>query len=199
MEVIAPFSGNPPNSIGQLFLRDVQMIPGRIISAFFLVPEESSWTLSAVLEMFSSLFWPESFYMPLPNCHLHVRTLQVKNWSQSASLPSTQGQGVGGAFLHQPVARQNMKSFIEKWSSSNFHFSFLLLWWGKRIKEECFKRKLIILQDLWQQHSVGRRIGVGQVWWLGGHGPSLYHAAIQQCSYLRGKVGADRNDKGRGV
>ena len=144
MEVIAHFSRNPPNSIGQLLLRDVQMILGRIIYAFFLVPEESSWTLSVLLEMFSSLFWPESFYMPLPNCHLHVRTLQVKNWSQSASLPSTQGQGAGGAFLHQPVARQSMKSFIKKWSSSNFHFSFLILRWGIRIKEECLKENSLI-------------------------------------------------------
>ena len=151
----------------------------------------------------SPLFWPESFYMPLPDSigYLHVRTLQVKNWSQSASLPSTQGQGAGGAFLHQPVARQNMKSSIKRWPSSNFHFSFLILQWGIRIKEECFKRKLVNSSGpFWQQHSVGRRIEVGQVqvWWLGGHGPSLYHPAIQKCSYLRGKVGADRNDKGRG-
>ena len=137
--------------------------------------------------------------MPLPNCHLHVRTLQVKNWSQSASLPSTQGQGVGGAFLHQPVARQNMKSFIEKWSSSNFHFSFLILRWGIRIKENV-KRKLVnFFRTCWQQqHSVERRIEVGQVYWLGSHGPCLYHTVTQQCSYLPGKVGADRNDRGRG-
>ena len=82
----------------------------------------------------SPLFWPESFYMPLPDSrgHLHVRTLQVKNWSQSASLPNTLGQGAGGAFLHQPVARPSMKSFIKKWSSLNSHFSLSFFKWGIR-------------------------------------------------------------------
>ena len=68
------------------------------------------------------------------------------------------------------------------------------------IKEECFKRKLVnFFRTCWQQqHSVERRIEVGQVYWLGSHGPCLYHTVTQQCSYLPGKVGADRNDRGRG-
>ena len=50
--------------------------------------------------------------------------------------------GCWEAFLHQLVARQIMKSSIERWSSSNFHFSFLIPPWGIRIKGECFKEKL---------------------------------------------------------
>ena len=48
----------------------------------------------------SPLFWPEFLYMPLPASigHLHVRTLQVKNWSQNASLPNTQARVLGGIF-----------------------------------------------------------------------------------------------------
>ena len=71
---------------------------------------------------------------------------------------------------------------------------------GNTYKGRMYKRKLVnFFRTCWQQqHSVGRRIEVGQVYWLGSHDPCLYHTVTQQCSYLPGKVGADRNDRGPG-
>ena len=81
--------------------------------------------------------------MPLPASigHLHARTLQVKNWSQNASLPNTQARVLGGIFAptrratnHEVIYREVVfikLSFFLSHSSG-----------GIRIKGECFKEKL---------------------------------------------------------
>ena len=103
-------------------------------------------------------------------------------------------------FLHQLVARQIMKSSIERWSSSNFHFSFLIPQWGIRIKGECFKEKLFNSSGpSGKQQSVGRWIEVGQVWSGGVMDPSLYHSVTQNCSYLRRKLEPTAIMRGGGV
>ena len=94
-----------------------------------------------------------------------------------------------------------MKSSKERWSSSNFHFSFLIPQWGIRIKEECFKRKLVnssgpLATTLCRKADLG---GTGTGMMVGGvMAPAYTTLHTQKCSYLQGKVGADRNDRGRG-
>ena len=96
---IFTFCGSPLVVLGNSFLEMYKWF----LEELFL---HSFWFLKKTPEheqlcsKCSPLFWPESFYMPLPDTigHLHVRTLQVKNWSQNALLPNTQARVLVGIF-----------------------------------------------------------------------------------------------------
>ena len=91
-EVLSVELGNPLSVMYKWFLEEL------FLHAFWFLkktPEHRQLGSKC-----SPLFWPEFLYMPLLASigHLHVRTLQVMNWSQNASLPNTQARVLGGIF-----------------------------------------------------------------------------------------------------